>query len=416
MDDGIMSWPVADTPVAVIDLETTGLSPLKDRIVEMAVVRVDPGQSPRLILDTLINPERPVAATHIHGISDEDVAGAPRFPDVAGHLLETLSGCVLAAYNVYFDMRFLSAELERAGMPASAPHLCLMYTGSMLGLGGRCSLTEACRRMGIPYTGAHEASSDALAGGMLWRSFCAQLPLSEVESFRDLRRHGSYKFLDSFTLEPLRKPRLSDPEVGLKPRRDPGVLKGDDERGLLRRPTPGVRTYWDALMGVLTDLRITPSELEHLVQLRANLGVADEQVRSLHARVFAEAIGRYTEDDWLDAEEWEKLHQLHECLALLGWAPGDRRSPASLSARSTSSGRLNLSGKTVVLTGVFVSFNRSELKGRLEEAGARVTGSVSGNTDILVAGERAGSKLRRARNLGIEVWDEDTLSSALERL
>ncbi len=70
--------------------------------------------------------------------------------------------------------------------------------------------------------------------------------------------------------------------------------------------------------------------------------------------------------------------------------------------------------KTIVLTGKLEKFSRSELKSKLELYNAKVTGSVSGNTDILVAGESAGSKLDRAEELGIEIWDEKELIRKLE--
>ncbi|MDA5561686.1 NAD-dependent DNA ligase LigA [Exiguobacterium sp. MMG028] len=68
-----------------------------------------------------------------------------------------------------------------------------------------------------------------------------------------------------------------------------------------------------------------------------------------------------------------------------------------------------LSGKTVVLTGKLHEMTRGEAGRQLELLGASVTGSVSKNTDLLVAGEKAGSKLTKAESLGIEVWDEAKL-------
>ncbi len=70
-------------------------------------------------------------------------------------------------------------------------------------------------------------------------------------------------------------------------------------------------------------------------------------------------------------------------------------------------------GKTIVLTGTLENFQRNELKKILEGLGAKVSGSVSKNTDLLIAGEKAGSKLTKAKGLGVEVWDETKLMEAL---
>jgi DNA ligase (NAD+) len=71
-------------------------------------------------------------------------------------------------------------------------------------------------------------------------------------------------------------------------------------------------------------------------------------------------------------------------------------------------------GKTIVLTGTLESFDRTELAERLEAMGAKVSGSVSKNTTLLIAGPGAGSKLDKARELGIEIWDEARLLNELE--
>jgi len=80
--------------------------------------------------------------------------------------------------------------------------------------------------------------------------------------------------------------------------------------------------------------------------------------------------------------------------------------------RETASGSL-FAGKTVVLTGTLESFTRPELTEKLEALGAKVSGSVSKKTDLVIAGESAGTKLDKARELGIEVWDEARVIKAL---
>ena len=76
----------------------------------------------------------------------------------------------------------------------------------------------------------------------------------------------------------------------------------------------------------------------------------------------------------------------------------------------------HLQGKTFVITGTLASLSRNEAKERLVSRGAKVSGSVSGRTDYLIAGENPGSKLDKARSLDIEILDEAALMQILEKL
>lgn len=82
-------------------------------------------------------------------------------------------------------------------------------------------------------------------------------------------------------------------------------------------------------------------------------------------------------------------------------------------AAAPAAGDNAFAGRTIVMTGALEHYEREDLKEILEKLGAKVTGSVSKNTDLVIAGESAGSKLDKARELNIEVWDEARLLKEL---
>lgn len=340
---GVLDRPLAETPVAILDLETTGLTAGADRVVEMSVIRIDPGQAPRLVLDTLVNPERRVTATEIHGITDDDVADAPRFGDIAGHVVQALYGCVVAAYNVYFDLPFIQYELGRLGLRSVPPHLCLMYLRPMIGLGPRCSLHDACCQHGIDHAHAHTAAADAQASARLWQVYLEALASRRVRTFRDLKGLRSYKFVESFQRDPLQPPAGEGlpaaghfkSRIGWRPPTGPAMPSPQppppspasspaSTRSLAGQPSrSGARhNYWEALKAVLCDLEVTDDEIGYLAGKKEELGLSAEEVRALHARAFAGVLSQCIEDKVLDDRECAILRRLHHCLQRLGWAPG----------------------------------------------------------------------------------------------
>ena len=170
------------TSVAVIDVETTGLNPnAHDRIVEVgAVVLSLDGKLLRQFV-TLVNPDRDMGPTRIHGLSTRDVLPAPRFGDLAGALVQVLDGTVaLAGHNVRFDHSFLAAESGRLGYAfPCGPLLC---TNQLAG-GGR--LSRLCEDYGIQPAGtAHNALSDARATGELLLELLADAARKAAELLR----------------------------------------------------------------------------------------------------------------------------------------------------------------------------------------------------------------------------------------
>lgn len=105
-------------PIVFIDLETTGINVSSDRIVEISALKVNPDGNEQW-MTTLINPEMPIPPkiTAIHGISDIDVANAPKFREIARNLAVFLEGCDLAGYNAMkFDIPMLAEEFLRTNV------------------------------------------------------------------------------------------------------------------------------------------------------------------------------------------------------------------------------------------------------------------------------------------------------------
>ena len=107
-----------DRPLAFVDVETTGLSPYSDRIVELSILKVHPDGTEEY-KGHRVNPRIPIPteATAVHGITDSNVVGEPIFQQYAKSVRDFLEGCDLSGFNIItFDLPFLKAELERAGV------------------------------------------------------------------------------------------------------------------------------------------------------------------------------------------------------------------------------------------------------------------------------------------------------------
>ena len=108
-------------PIVFFDLEATGINVMRDRIVEICVIKIEPGDK-RTVKTRLINPGIPIPAeaTAIHGISNEDIKNEPSFKQVSKSFFEFLEGCDLSGYNLLrFDIPMLTEEFKRCGLTFS---------------------------------------------------------------------------------------------------------------------------------------------------------------------------------------------------------------------------------------------------------------------------------------------------------
>ena len=172
------------------------------------------------------------------------------------------------------------------------------------------------------------------------------------------------------------------------------------------RPSPKLRAGL-TLAAVLVDL-----EIPKITRLRA------EQLAAAFADVHAllDAPQHRLVTAGLPAESAQAL------LTWLGESANARLLSASgealarldaITPRSTVAATGPLEGQTAVLTGTLSALTRDDAKARLEALGAKVSGSVSKKTNIVIAGEAAGSKLDKAQEFAVEIWDEERLLAFL---
>lgn len=139
--------------VVVLDTETTGFSPAEGhRIVEVGCVELL-GMRKGEQRQWYVNPEReiPQEATRVHGITNEQVAEAPRFGEIVKEFLAFIGDDQLVIHNAAFDMGFLNAELARLKLPP-LPRERAIDTIPMARRkfpGGQANLDALCKKLGV---------------------------------------------------------------------------------------------------------------------------------------------------------------------------------------------------------------------------------------------------------------------------
>ncbi len=162
------------------DLETTGLSPRSDRIVQYALIGSDVDGS-HINKTSLVNPRRsiPPESSRVHGITDADVKGESEFSEHLPELISLISDAVIVGHNVSrFDWRFLELECMRAGFETPVPRAIIdtLTLAKKLKIPGRHALGNLCARYDITIGRAHSADADAGATLLLLWSMMQNYP------------------------------------------------------------------------------------------------------------------------------------------------------------------------------------------------------------------------------------------------
>ena len=167
-------------PLVALDAETTGRDPAADRLVELAAVKFLAGGSGPVTFHHRLDPGVPIppAATAVHGITDAQVAGCPKFSEIADDLLAFLAGADLAGFNAKtFDLPLLAAELRRCGRGLELKGVAVLDPLEVFFGREPRDLAAAVRLYcGREHEGAHSAVADAVAAARVLDGQLARYP------------------------------------------------------------------------------------------------------------------------------------------------------------------------------------------------------------------------------------------------
>jgi DNA polymerase-3 subunit epsilon len=156
---------VLEGPLVFVDIETTGVSYQRHRVIEVAAIRVE---NSRIVdsFTSLVDPQTPLPPfiTGLTGINEADLASAPTFYDIAASLHQLLAGAVFVAHNVRFDYGFLKREFKDSGFSFSPKLLCTVRLSRALYPAERGhKLQNLIDRCGLEVAARHRAYDDAQA-------------------------------------------------------------------------------------------------------------------------------------------------------------------------------------------------------------------------------------------------------------
>ncbi|KAB2911784.1 MAG: hypothetical protein F9K40_00020 [Kofleriaceae bacterium] len=405
---------------AVVDVETTGFRRNHDRIVEVAVITA--GADGKVVEEyvTLVNPERDIGPTHVHGIRASRVNAAPRFAEIAGDLCARLKGAVLVAHNATFDVGFLRGEFSRLGSELPAiPSVCTLKLSRLLKLPlASRRLSACCEHAGIELRDPHAALGDARAVAGLLRYYLELAAKSEHVTAAHLG--GSERPAPDDAWPSFARPGPVCRRVESPPR--PADATYVDR--LLERLEPGsdhdegMAAYFDVLDRALADRTLTPEESDDLFEVARDWGLRREDVKSAHVHYLRALTEAAYADGVLSTDEEKDLQRVAAILGCEGALPSVRAEVAharAVAVDAVSTKPTARSGsKTVCFTGALTSrlrgarITRASAQAMAREAGYTVLDSVTRDLDILVVADAdsMSSKAKKARACGTRIVPE----------
>ena len=192
----MLNSPLSSLYFTVFDLETTGLYPDRDRIIEIGAVKFNlAGEEYRF--SGLINPgiEIPQAASNVNGIDDSMVADKPAIEEILPDFVSFIDNTVLIAHNIGFDASFLMSNIERLNIPVN-DLICLdtiiLAKKFFKGLYSY-SLGNIVKNLGIELENAHRAEDDAVACMNLFTECLKKIPDHKYIELKELLKKSGMR-------------------------------------------------------------------------------------------------------------------------------------------------------------------------------------------------------------------------------
>jgi DNA polymerase III subunit epsilon len=399
--------PPAAPAWTVVDLETTGLHPSTDRVVEIGAVRLDANGHEMAAWTTLVDPQRDIGPTRIHGLTTRALRGAPKFADVANDLLAFMSGSVVVAHNAWFDSSFLNSECRRIGVRwGPITGLCTMATSTTLGVCRSRRLIDACDELGIVLDHHHTALDDARATAAL---FLHLLP-------------------PRYALPAVAPPwPIPKPACSIRLRSDPPLPRTGHLGSLASRiaaPTDeleadpsAVISYLGLLDLVMEDRILTANEVDALATLARDWGISAQVAEQLHAHYLHNLWQLALADGVVTQAERDDIETVAELLGIpleLNIRPAEAHvrpavAPGPLPRPVEIQNAKSFTGMSVCFTGESVCSIDGEPLDRAQQellaarSGLIVKSNVSGKLDLLVLADpdSQSGKARKAREMGV---------------
>lgn len=404
-------------PITVVDVETTGLFPGHgDRVIEIALVTIEPDGSLGQEFVSLVNPERDVGPCRIHGITATDVIDAPKFSELIPNLIEHMSGTVsIAGHNVNFDYRFLLEEFTRANQEFPAlQKLCTMRL-----FGGQQKLKACCKEAGIeiPQNGLHNALVDCRASAEL----LVHLISRNEEMHRAVRSYCPMQIPKPGwgPAKPVSRIQVREAKKN-RPYLIPRILENLPIRNESANPNTVLLVYRIELEKALSDRLITEDEIQHLMKVASGLNLSHEEIKLVHHALVEDLIDVASKDGIITKFEENDIQLVGEVLGVSRDSIAETmrnylsRANTPFAEVKISTEPMDGSGKTVCFTGEMIGLfqgdpiTRDIAKQLAEAAGFQVIDNVTKKLDILVLADpnSQSGKAKKARQYGTQILQE----------